>query len=320
MNEHSFDLIGIFHQIFKKKVFVLSITIAALIISLIFCALQPNGYTSESIFIVKNPLLIDRNFVFRNTNFENKEFFASPDDVDNIKTIAKSDGLLWHLISKFDLKKVYGIEKDAKLIKKVRSNFKSVMEDTKNIEIYYTDTDPQRAADITNEARKYLESTFMDYFLTTNKDITDALKEKVVTINDTLRNLDNSIETLRASIGSYNQLLPNRGTTITTASNNVSAAQLPVLERIQELTAVKDKMAEDVAQYQSLINEYQVMANGKIHIFYTVMEGYVPNEASDPKTIIITAASTIAALFFASILVLLSGFYQRVMNSKEEKN
>jgi len=76
MNDQSFDLIGIFKQIFKKKVFIISITLAALIISFIFCSLQQKKYTSRSVFIVKNPILIDRNFVFRNSNFENKEFFC----------------------------------------------------------------------------------------------------------------------------------------------------------------------------------------------------------------------------------------------------
>jgi len=318
MNDHSFDLIGIFKQIFRKKVFVISITLAALIISIIFCSMQPKGYTSRSVFIVKNPLLIDRNFVFRNSNFENKEYFAIADDVDHVKTIAKSDEILWYLIDSFHLREAYNMKDDGDIISEVRGNFKAVMEDTKNIEIFYTDPDPERAAKITNAARQFLETTFLNYFLLTNKDVTDALNEKAVSIRDSIKVLDDSIQAMRASTGNYSQLLPTRGASIT-SGGSANASNAASLEQLQEMSIRKDKLAKDVADYESLINEYQVMANGKIHLFYVIQEARPNHGATHPKTLIIVGASTIAALFFACFLVLLSGFYQYVMNSKKEK-
>jgi uncharacterized protein involved in exopolysaccharide biosynthesis len=318
MIDRSFDLIGIFHQIFKKKFFVIGVTLAAIIISLIFCNMQTPGYTSETIFIVKNPLMIDRNFVFRHTDYENREFFASPDDVDNVKSIAKSDGVLWYLIDKFDLRKAYHSKDDAALIKTVRRNFKAVMEDTRNLEVYYTDPDPQRAADITNGARIYLEDKFMDYFLATNKDVSTALLEKINVLKDSVRIADDSMQAIRVATGNYSQLLPTRGNTMSSnsAGNAQSATQL---EYLQEIAMRKDKMAANIAEYQSLINEYEVMANHKIHIFYVIQEGYVPGEASTPKTLIITIASGVAALLFACFVVILGGFYEYVMESKRNK-
>jgi uncharacterized protein involved in exopolysaccharide biosynthesis len=318
MSDQSFDLIGIFHQLFKKKFFIIGFTVLALIVSIIFCSMQPKGYTSETVFIVKNPLLIDRNFVFRPTGYENREFFAIADDVDHVKTIAKSDGMLWYIIEKFNLQKAYNTKDNDELIKKVRGNFKAVMEDTKNIQLFYTDTDPQRAADIVNEARGYLEKKFMDYFLITNKDISGALKDKVNAMKDTIVVLDASIQSIRATAGNYSQLLPARGNTITPAAagNAQSAAQM---EQLQEIVVLKDKIATDIAAYNTLINEYEVMANDKIHIFYVIQDGYVPGAASHPKTIIITAASAIAALFFSCVLVLFGGFYSYVMEHKRKQ-
>jgi uncharacterized protein involved in exopolysaccharide biosynthesis len=320
MSEPSFDLVGIFHQIFKKKFFVLIVALAALVISLIFCKMQTPGFTSETVFIVKNPLLIDRNFVFRHTDYENREFFASPDDVDNVKTIAKSDGLLWFLIDSFNLRKAYHPKDDGELITTVRKNFKSVMEDTKNIELYYTDPDPERAAKITNAARNYLETKFMNYFVTTNKDITSALMDNTNSLKHKISILNDSIEYIRAVIGNYNQLLPNRGLTLNSASTNANAKNTQQLEHLQELAVLKDKMTNDIADYQSLISEYEVMANNKMHIFYIVQEAYVPGDASTPKTMIVVTASTIAGLFFACLLVLLGGFYQFVMDSRNPKS
>lgn len=317
MNEFSFDLIGIFREIFKKKNFILILTAAALIISFIFCSLQQKKYTSETIFIVKNPLLIDRNFVFRNTSYEHREFFAVPDDVDHVKTIAKSDGLLWHLIDNFGLAKAYHMEQDdGRLVKEVKGNFKTVMEDTKNIQLYYSDPDPERARKITTAARDYIERTFLNYFLTTNKDITDALKEKAAAMRDTITKLDDSITNIRTTVGNYTQLLPSRGTSIASGSQYGDARNAGAMEHLREITAIKDKLSDDVATYESLVNEYEVMANGKIHIFYIIQEAYKPGANSHPKTLIITAVSTLVALFFACILVLISAFYRKVMGTK----
>ncbi|WP_118972831.1 Wzz/FepE/Etk N-terminal domain-containing protein [Taibaiella koreensis] len=317
MNESSFDLIGIFREIFKKKLFLIVLTIAALVISIIFCLLQQKQYTSETIFIVKNPMLIDRNYVFRTTSYEHKDFFAIPDDVDHVKTIAKGDGIVWHVIRKFDLAKAYGMENDDKLVKKVKGNFKAIMEDTKNIELFYTDPDPKRAAAITNAAREYLEATFLDYFRTTNKDITVSLKERIAAMSDTMVRLDDSISALRAVAGNYSQLLPARGNTISMAAGTATPQSAQAMERLQETGALKDRLAADVAAYRSLINEYEVMANGKLKIFYVVQEGYVPTLPSHPKTLIIVAAATLAALFFGCILVLIAAFYKHVMQPKD---
>lgn len=318
MNESSFDLIAIFREIFKKKVFIIGLAAVALIISLICCMLQQKEYTSRTTFIVKNPLLIDRNYVFRTTSYEHKEFFAIPDDVDHVKTIAKSDGMLWHVIQKFDLAKAYNMEADDRLVKKVKGNFKAIMEDTKNIELTYTDPDPKRAAAIATAAREYLESTFLDYFRTTNSGIITSLKESIAAMNDTIARLDDSIASLRSATGNYTQLLPARNNTITMAPAATTAQNAQALEHLQEIGTQKDRLATDIAYYHSLVNEYEVMTNGKIHIFYVVQDAYVPTTPSRPKTLIMTAAATIAAIFFGCILVLFAAFYKQVMQPRRQ--
>lgn len=312
MNEPQFNLIGIFRAIFKRKKFVLLFTLAAILISFVFCMLQQDRYTSETIFIVKNPLLIDRNYVFRNTSYEHKEFFAIADDIDHVSTIGKSDGLLWHIIEKFNLGKVYGIENSSKLIKTVENNFKFKNEDTKNIELYYTDADPKRAMAITTAARDYIEEVFLNYFLTTNKDITEALHKKSLTVSDTIAMMDDSIRTIRARLNNYSQMLPQRGNAIATTGTGSSAENAAGMEQLQEITTVKDQMVKDLAGYRSLINEYEVMASGKIRVFYVVQEAYEPGLPSHPKTLIIVAASALGALFFSCMLILFGMFYRSV--------
>jgi uncharacterized protein involved in exopolysaccharide biosynthesis len=313
-NEVTFDLIGIFRVIFSKWKFVLGLALAALVLSFVFCLFQTKAYTSKTVFIVKNPLLIDRNYVFRNTSYEHREFFAVPDDVDHIKTIGKADGMIWHVIQKFELDKVFNMPANDKLVKKIKSNFKILMEDTKNIELSYTDENPERAAAVVNEARHYLETTFLNYFLSTNKDLTAALETKVKDLKDSISSLDSSMVLMRYAINNYNQLLPTRGNTVQNTTATASAQNIVSLEKLSEITTLKDQYAKDVAQYQSLINEYRVMASGSIGIFYNVQEGFVPTLTSRPQTVIITIASFLGGLLFASLLVLFSAFYRKSMS------
>jgi hypothetical protein len=317
MSEHNYNLLGISRQIFKKKNFVIGVTLAAGILSFLFCLLQKNQYTSETIFIVKNPILIDRNYVFRNTSYEHKEFFAIADDVDHIKTIGKSDGLIWHLISKFDLGKVYGVTEPAKLFKKVKGNYKITVEDTKNVELKYKDPDPERAQQIAVAARAYIEEMFLNYFLSTNHDVTEALNKKAAAITDSINILNDSIAAIRARIGNYSQLLPVRGEVVGATSGSVSAEASAGLEQLKQITEIKDQYTRDIAAYRTLVGEYEVMASGKIKVFYVVQDAYVPNKASHPMTLIIVAASILGGLFFSCFLVLFQGFYKSVMNTKE---
>ncbi|MFT4061618.1 MAG: Wzz/FepE/Etk N-terminal domain-containing protein [Edaphocola sp.] len=312
MNDTSFDLIGIFREIFKKKVFVTGLALAAALVALVFCLVSQKEYTTQTTFIVKNPLLIDRNFVFRNTAYENKEFFAVPDDVDHIKTIAKSDAVAWFLIEKFKLEKAYGQEGD-KLVKTVKGNFKAVMEDSKNIDLSYTDPDPARAQAIANAARDYLEDKFLEYFRATNSDLRQALTVRAAAITDTINRLDSTIVAIRQNNGLYNTLTPTRGNTIGAAGGGTNPTSAAAAEKLAEITTLKDRLSKDVADYKSLINEYEVMVAGKIKIFYIVQQAYLPSETSQPKTLLIVVGGFLAGLFFAAILVLFRAFYRQTI-------
>lgn len=295
-----FNLVGIFRAIFRKKRFVLLLTAAATVLSIVFCLLQTERYTSETIFIVKNPILIDRNYVFRNTSYEHKEFFAIADDVDHIKTIGKSDGIIWYLAEKFDFGKLYGISDPDKLFKKVKSNFKLTSDDTKNVELFFTDPDPVRAKDVTLAAREYIESMFRNYFVTTNKGVTEALSQKAQAISDTLNVLNDAISALKHAKGE-----------VSVAGKTLRPEQL------EETLILKEQLSKDLANYHTLINEYEVMITGKVNVFYVVQDAGVPHKPSHPQTLIIVAASFLGSLFFACFIVLFREFYRVVMEGED---
>jgi len=308
MENQSFSLLKIMQEIYKKRVWILLITLAALIISTVCCLMRPPKYTSQTTFLVKNLLLIDRNYIFKNNSFDNGQFFAVPDDIDNIKTIAKSKSIFQKVIDSFDLHKVYEIKDRDRLVEVVKSNFKFVMEDTKSVELYYTDKNPQRAAHIVNALRENIESAFLNYFISTNKDIMVALQHETNLLDDSIATLNDSMKHIRFRINNYSELLPTRGAYIATGNRKSTMEDVIELEKIQELAYIKERLASDVAQHKSLINEYREMLENKIHAFYVVQNGDIPSMPSGPGIIIIVSAGTIAALFFACILVLAGTF------------
>ena len=304
MSEQRFDFIEIIKAIFRRKFFILGFTVLAAIIGFVFCLFQEKLYKSETTFIVKNPTLVDRNFTFRTTSYEHKDFFATADDVDNIVTLGESSGLISYLIDKFDLGKAYGITNRGKLFNRVRKNFKFTREDTKNIRLYYSDPDPKRAQAVAIAAREHLQEMFQDYFISTNRDLTSALYKKAQAISDTINRLDDSMMVLRTQTGAYGQLQPSRGNSVIyNTEDKVTPEKAIALEKIQEMAATKDRLVTDRAGYNSLINEFEVIAQGKIRLFYIVEDAGEADFPTYPIVPLIVAICALAAFFFACILV-----------------
>lgn len=307
MSETRFDFIEIIKAIYRRKFFILGFAVLAAVVGFVFCMFQQKLYKSETTFIVKNPTLVDRNFTFRTTSYEHKDFFATADDVDNIVTLGQSNGLIGYLIEKFDLAKAYGISNPGQLFNVVKKRFKFTREDTKNIRLYYSDPDPKRAQAITMAARDHLQDLFQDYFISTSQDLTKALYKKAAAISDTIARLDDSMMVLRTQTGAYGQLQPSRGNSVIyNTEDKVTPEKAAALEKIQEMAANKDRLVTDRAGYNSLINEFEVIAQGKIRLFYIVEDASLPEMPAYPIVPLIVGACLLAGFFFACILTLIT--------------
>lgn len=308
----SFDLVHICRIIARRKKFVFGLTGLVVLIGLIFCLVSPKRYTSQTIFIVKNPLMMDRNYVFRNTLYEHKEFFAVPDDIDQVEAIAKSDALLWHLINKFKLDEYYGISNFGLLKRRVKLSFAFSRKDTKNIEMFFTDKDPKMAHQVLAEAKAFMEKMFLDYFVQANVQISTTLKEKLTVLDQQIDSVSKDIVSLRTANGLNSQLLPTRGDAMASNNNAVAPQQMLALEQLQSIITTKDKLVEDRAQMSSLLNELSVFTNENVNIFYTVQDAYEPNidDNSHPKTWYILIGCLLGGFFLSVCIAVFGAFYK----------
>lgn len=313
MNEsNTFDLLSIVRLIFKRKKIVLLVTTIAVIVAILFCLIAPKQYTTSTVFIVKNPILLDKNYVFRNTMYEHKEYFAIPNDVDQVETIFKSESLINYLISELKLSEYYDIQSPFWLRLKVKNAMAFDRKDTKNIEIFFTDKDPEMAELAARTIHEYLEEKFVNYFKHSNKQVAEAVKNELQFIKADLDSLTNQILALKAEHGLNNYMLPTRGESViaSTSTGNVSGAQLVALEQINNLSKIKDQLASDQAKYISTIHEFELMERGGMKVFYLVQDAYKPNIPTHPKSIIIILGTLIGSLVLTSLWVVFASFYK----------
>jgi len=308
MTNNRFDLIDILQEIFRKIKFVLIFTLCAVVIGLIFSFIQPNQYMARSVFIVKSPSNMDRNHIFRQGEYQDQEFFATENQIDQIVTMGKSDALLSFLIDSLDLVKAYQVKNKDAATKRLSKRFDFKRNDTKSIEIKVTDEDPQRAAQLAQAATRKIETMYRDFFLQNNRDMVNSLQKKITGIDQHLMSLEDSINRIRNQYGIFDQLLPSRGTTIINNGNG-SAQKDAGMELLQKVATLKDQLVKDRATYYSLINEYNVgLQNENLDLFYIVEKASPPGSPSFPKVPLIVAICLLAGLAFSCILVLITAY------------
>lgn len=316
MSETNFSLVEILRVVIKRMKFILLFTILCMVAGIVIALIAPKKYTSKASVIVKSPLVVDRNQMFRQAEYQNKPFFAGEDDIDHILTISKSDTLMGYLVKKFDLTNHYKTDSYDEAMSKARKNFELKRNDTRNVEVSFTDTDPLLAAKVNQTAIDEIGKTFANSFIETNKDIVRSLQNRIKILDDTLRQIDESIKAMRVQYGVYDKLLPSRGEQNMTQSGgaSVSPAAAEGLEKLQETVILKDKLAQDRAKYFSLINEFSIgLGSDAINMLYTVQPATTPGSPSSPILVVIAGICAIAGFFFASLLVVISAFYRSII-------
>jgi uncharacterized protein involved in exopolysaccharide biosynthesis len=309
----NFDLIDIVRGIAKRKTFVLGFTFLCGIFGLIFSLVTPKEYTSRTSSIVKSPMLADRNQQLRQNFFQNKAFFASEDEIDNVITVSKSDTLFQYLVDRFNLKETYKTDSRDVAIEKAKKSFKFKRNDTKNVEVYFSAHDPELAKQLANAATQKIGEMLSHYFLSINQDVVAALNGRIASINDTIARLESEMDSLRNGHNLYSQLLPSRSPqagVIKEAGTNMSSSAVRALEQLQSLAVLKDKMVTDRANFYSLINEYSVGEyNQGFNMLHVVQAGLYGSETW-PIWWIVTPICLLAGLLFACILVTFTEYYR----------
>lgn len=306
MPTQKLDLVEICRIILRKKWFILVFAICAAIVGLVCSLVATKQYTSRTVFIVKSPMNMDRNQIFRQGDYQPNDFFANENDIDNIMTISQNEVLLQFLVDSFKLDKHYGVSSKSKAFNILKRHFKITRNDTRSVEFAISDSDPQMAAVLVNTARWETSNLFRNYFLQTNSQLVASLNRNIENVDQQIELIDDSIAVIRRHYSLYNSLLPARGQSITTAAVANTEEKARGMEILQSITATKDQLVKDRGEYVSLINEYNLKTpDGGFNMVYTVQQGWPSDKASFPIIPLILAICFVAGLFFSIVIVLL---------------
>jgi capsular polysaccharide biosynthesis protein len=231
------SLLDIIPILYKRRKFILGMTLLAFVASVIVSLTLPNYYKSSTIFYpastdLAKPLplgSVDKTLTF----------FGSDRDIDRLLSIAKSNELMEYLIKEFDLYSHYQIDSTSdKSAHKIRLRLSKLYQVQKTkydaIELSIEDQNPQMAAEIATKARQQIDERAQSLIKESQKQLLDYYHNNIVSKISIVKKITDSLVYVRDKYGIYN-----------------TGAQSEVLSTLQAETEAK--LLSERAKLKSLI-------------------------------------------------------------------
>lgn len=317
MTNLSFDLVDIIRTIQKQKRFILIITIAGMALAGASVLVKKKKFKAEARFLVNNPLYGDRNTLFRSIDTRYVDYFGGDDDLDKIMAFAGSDTVRNRIIRNCQFQVIY--KKDindpkgyAELMSIFKKNFNIKRTEYKDVEVSYTDYDPQTAANVANMSVKVLEETYRQYYNNIKNGIYKSINDQVTKLDSSINTLTDTLATMRDQYGIYSIISPARQNVITSEIKGGGKGYGRAIEEIQNIESIKDQLVTDRAHYISALNEFYATTNSALDFVKVITRALPPTNAAGLSTEITLVAAGLLSFFFSTLYVLLMAYYRKL--------
>jgi len=323
MSTPRFDLVDIIRIIERRKRFVISVTLLAMILGLAFYLIRKKKYEAKAAFFVSNPIYSDRSNIFAGGDSRYTDYFGDEDDIDRVIALSESDTIIAQIIhySGYDHANNLSLDNPNErneLKQKFQKHLDIKRTEYKLMEVYFTDVDPKLAATVTNETVKDIELGYRNFYNSRKAGIYTSLVSKLSEVDSAIASLTDTLATLREQSGIYDIISPNRLNLVTSKiqANGNDAGRF--IELIQNYEAVKDMLVTDRAKYVSLLNQYSTgTKDNQMNLFHSITIARPPVDPAGPNLFIVLAASFFLGLFFSVLYTLLTTYYREVVIVKE---
>lgn len=317
MTNLSFDLVDIIRTIQKQKRFILIITLAGMALAGASVLVKKKKYKAEARFLVNNPLYGDRNTLFRSIDTRYVDYFGGDDDLDKIMAFAGSDTVRNRIIRNCQFQVIY--KKDindpkgyAELMSIFKKNFNIKRTEYKDVEVSYTDYDPQTAANVANMSVKVLEETYRLYYNNIKNGIYKSINDQVTKLDSSINTLTDTLATMRDQYGIYSIISPARQNVITSEIKGGGKGYGRAIEEIQNIESVKDQLVADRAHYISALNEFYATTNSALDFVKVITRALPPTNTAGLSTELTLVAAGLLSFFFSTLYVLLMAYYRKL--------
>lgn len=314
MTTPRFDLVDITQTIRQRRRFILIVTILTVLVGILFTFVRKDKYKSEAEFFLSNPLYADRNYLFRSHDMHFVDYFAGDDDIDKIIVTAESDLVKDKVIANLGLAKAYDCDMSKpgdrnKLKGLYNKRFNIKRSEYRHLIVDYTDTDPQRAADVVNEHIRITEETYRQYYNTIKGYAYKSIQDKIHEMDSTIGSMTDTLSVLRDKYRIYDIISPARAT-ISGQVNSASANGYGV-EEIQNISSVKDQLVIDRAKYISLLNEFSTgTKEGELKFIQVTNKAVPPTDPVGLGLVLTVIACAILGFFFGTLYILIMTYYR----------
>ncbi len=301
MSNPRFDLVDIAHTLRNRRRLLLIGVIIAAMLGGLFYVVGKKKYKAEADFIISNPLYADRNNLFRTRDTRFVDYFGGDDDIDRVLVIASSDTLRNYLTDKLNLWDAYKLDKsnpeDRLEMKELfKDRFKMERTEYTTAKVYYTDTDPERAANVVNLAIEMSESIFRGYYLKMKDNVANSIRKRIGDIDTEIK--DNVMQ-----MAQLNEEL---------RSANTDAERIMIRTKGEELSAINGQLIEDKARNASLLNEFMtgVDEEDRNRYLQVITPATPPVEPAGVGLALTIIGAAFFGFFFISIYILIVSYYK----------
>ena len=318
-----FDLIDMVQTAYRRRRFIILVTLAAAAVGAVGHLVGKKKYKATSEFIVANPMYSDRNHFYRVNTDRYVDYFAGEDDIDRVIAIAQSDAVKNEVVRRRGLFAKYKLDStkrdDVFKLSQLWKKHLSVMRtEYKNMEISFTDEDPEVAAAVANETVNVVEEIYRGYYMNIRLMMHNAIMAKMREADSAIVQLTDSVAKLRERYQIYDIISPQRAT-ITSA--NIKSNGRPDfgwgLEQVQNVESVKDQWVTDRTRFVALMNEFSTGTNPEQLSFIRVITEAVPPIKPAGLGLVLTAVACGFVGFFISLVSVLLFSWMRLLITVE---
>ncbi|RYZ53042.1 MAG: hypothetical protein EOP49_08135 [Sphingobacteriales bacterium] len=311
MSDKGFDLIQIVRLIRQNSKLVLTVTLIAGAIGLLFTLIGKKRYKARAEFFVSNPLFNDRSNIYRTDRPAFIEYFADENDIDKVIAFGNSRNVREEVIRKAGLIKELKIDTTEKgyyeeLEDRFRDRYDIKRTEYTNLEITFLASDPQVAALAANTAVDVLENSFRGYFANMRNSVVAPLQQKIVQADSTINVLTDTLAKLRDEYRIYDIISPSRANLMTGSISGGGSNLGRGIELIQNLESIKDQMVIDRARNIASVNEFTTTNFNMVHV---ISRAVPPDEPAGLGLLLNTIACALAGLFLVLAYLLIRGYY-----------